>query len=334
MNDNKQAITKRESENFDIIRVIAILSVIAAHTNEYVETPVLREVITFFWSSFGTVGVPAFLILGGFFYHREQGDTRRFWTNKAKNVIFPWILCSTLMFFLYGIVKGNSMTFAEYMKYILGCGTWFYYMTIYVVCLVLFRFFWKNTKALVCIIIVTSVSLLLCTFGIYLEIGYMNVYLNPLNWIGYFALGILIRKYRLDRKVVRQRFALPSCVVMMCLSYIFMMITKKNSYFNFFSGIWEVSVFVILLFVADIIQPKFIRDFIIWIGKITFSIYLLHMPIVQPFCKLLPNNLFGDIFKPVAGFIVVVFIAFVGLKICERISIGKYIKRMVGIRDR
>ena len=122
--------------------------------------------------------------------------------------------------------------------------------------------------------------------------------MNFLNWIGYFALGILLRRGNwIDYLTLKSVFAVSLIG--------FLMIAFLRIHYAFYGYFHIVSVFdglfsfVVFLFISKFLAERFSHDSILEVGKETYCIYLLHMPIVQFTANsIFPHNLFFEIFNP------------------------------------
>lgn len=328
------AITPNESRMIGFLQTIAIVSVITAHVVSPASGNGFREAVTSVLSAFGCVGVAVFFVLGGFLYHREPGDTGRFWRKKFHGLILPWLVCS-LITYIIKIITTQQIGLLDYCKWVLGYGTWYYYSTVYVVFLALFRFLKKHDACLYAAIGVNAISLIAATVSKqYLATPYLSTYLNVFNWIGFFALGVLIRKYRLDRKLLRSIWPLVLSAVLCAAALILMFALDKWGYFSILGMVFELSFAVVLLYIAKAICRFKWAHHIADIGKYTYCIYLLHMPIVQPICARLPGTWALDLVKPLLGFAIMVCLIYVGKKICKLLPFGDSLCRLVGIRFR
>lgn len=331
---DNQKITNNESRMIGFLQAIAILSVITAHVVSNVSASGFRTAITSVLSAFGCVGVAVFFTLGGFLYHREPKDTGRFWRKKLHSLLLPWFICS-LITYIIKVVTSHQVGLLDYCKWVFGYGTWYYYSTVYVIFLALFRFLKKRDAYLYATIGVNVISLVVSTVSKqYLSIPFLSTYLNVFNWIGFFALGILIRKYRLDRKLLSTHWPLVISAVLAGVTLILMFILDKWGYFSIFGMIFELSFAVILMYIARATCGFAWAQYIALIGKYTYCIYLLHMPIVQPICARLPNIWVFDVIKPLLGLAIMVCLVYFGKKICKLLPFGDSLCRLVGIRLR
>lgn len=173
---------------------------ITAHLNFIDNSNLLSSIITHIWAIIARFGVPCFLITGGYYYHREQKDTISFWRKKFFSVLLPWIIASFVTYTISSVFH-KSESIIGYLKWFIGSNSLYYYMTVYVIMLILFKFVTK-TPHLIIMIFLTFGSLVLEQMKIYNDYGhtFMTRYLNPLNWVGFFAFGILIRRFGLEKK--------------------------------------------------------------------------------------------------------------------------------------
>ena len=331
---NKEKLDDAESKIISVLQSFAILSVIAAHVNTLNDVTSIHKIITSFWGAFGCVGVAIFFLLGGFLYNRKASDTAAFWNKKLHGLIIPWLVCS---FITYGIkvITTNQFGILDYLKWVFGFGTWYYYSTVYIVFLALFKLLMKSDMLLYVVMGLNILSLGISTFNKeWLNFLFLTPYLNILNWIGFFALGIIIRKYRLDRKIMRSRGPLVMGIVIAIIAFRLMQAFDKRGYFNVFGLVFELATAVVLLYVArGVCRFKFFERFA-EIGSYAYCIYLLHMPIVQPICARLPDMLIFDIIKPMFGFVIMVFLVCIAKSVCAFLPFGERICKIVGIRFR
>ena len=132
-------LTYRESRTIYITRCLAILSVMAAHVEGQMSRDSLAELInTFVWQQYGHVGVICFFFFGGFLYRRVPGDGKTFWSRKVKKLIVPWLFCGGLTYGLT-VLLGNDFSVRNLLHWIVGNGSWYYFVTVYLLCLWIFK---------------------------------------------------------------------------------------------------------------------------------------------------------------------------------------------------
>ena len=326
MSDTKLSV--RDSLAIDCIKAFAILSVIAAHTVVLDASTTFTDIVTSIWTIFSRVGVVAFLIVGGFLYSRKDRDGKSYWKKKFLRIILPWFICSAITYAI-GIIGGNELSVLGYIKWIFGYGTWYYYIVIYVFFLLIFKWFYKSTSVLCVLVGIQVLTLMLNTFGVNITLGVD--YLNPLFWIGYFALGILIRRYRLDKKISRNNVVLIISIVLSIGVTTVMHIYGIYTYFSLITMVNCISVSLILYRVAYFIAKTKIATVTRYIGVSTYCIYLLHMQIVQTAIGLIPASGVTYLFAPFIGLAIMMVIIFIANMVCKKLPFGDKLKMCFGL---
>lgn len=312
---SKNNTTGRQA-NIDILRAIFMVSVIAAHTVHLIENPV----ISFIWKKFTCFGVVGFFITSGYFYKRKKGDTISFWKKKFVSIIVPWIFCS---FITYLISNIHNWTLVGYIKWFLGSGTWYYYITILLTCMIIFKV--ANRKYLLIIAIALNcISLLLGQTNLDILNIFATPYLNVFNWMGFFALGILLQ----DKLYISTKTFIV-CLIGYLLTCVCIHFYNLTGYFNIFSAINSVCLVTIFYKISGkLIKMKFLSS----IGKNTYTIYLLHMNIAQFVCKNICGFWIIDAMLPLIGLTVMILLIYLGKTFCKILPKGEYLIKLVGLR--
>lgn len=270
----KEIKGKKWDNNITAVRVIFLLSIVAAHSSITREEASSEMLLWRIWQVWSLIGVPGFFILSGYLFKGKSAPLGQLWLKKWKSVITPWLICGSL---IYLITQIGEYSRIGYLKFLLGHGSFLYYMSTLCVCFLLFYLFHDNTAVLFVFVALNCTSLILTQYGIYKPI--FTNFLNIANWFGYFAFGCLIREYGLlekSRKTVRGNqiiLALAGLIAIVCG-----VLLKVETYFYlaafpigcicFFSA-------YCLCILLKVEQSKIMRN----IGTWSFSIYLLHMPV-------------------------------------------------------
>lgn len=330
--DFSQKLTERERSAINVMKAVAVLSVIAAHVISFSESNLFSKIVSSLWIVFGKVGVIVFFVIGGFLYKRKANDNKQFWKKKFFRIILPWFFCSMTTYALR-VVTGSELSAFGYIKWIFGSDTWYYYFTIYTVFLFIFKWFYRRDVALFFFIGIQILFLTLRTFGITttLSLGFFTDYLNPFHWVGYFSLGILIRKYRIDLMIRKRKFIIGIAGVVTSFSFCVLYYREIFTYFNIISSIFCVSTFILIAAGSYKIANLKIANYIGKIGTYSYCIYLLHMQIVQGFFSKVPAGIFKILFSPFIGLAIMLIIIWLGLFICKKLPFGDKIKMIVGL---
>jgi fucose 4-O-acetylase-like acetyltransferase len=272
-------------------------------------------------NSLGQIGVAVFFILSGFFYKRSKGDTVSFWKKKVKGIIVPWIIFSVLSF-AFSLILNRDFTDlpVRLFKWVFGIGTWFWYVPMLLILYALFKFV-KSDVLLYVALAVTAVSVMLTAFGFVKQTEYFSQYTNLLDWIGFFALGILLRKNNLlDKLTGVLPFICGLAVLSVSVSFA-VLLNQNKAYVNYFSILTELSGALVLLNVSALLhKSKLLAD----IGKKSYFIYLVQMQPAGIVNTRLPYNTLFFILRP----FIVLLTLYAAAKLIEyvlkKIKLSKY----------
>lgn len=328
----QQELTERESIAINLLKALSILSVIAAHVVSLNEGTFFSKFITSLWKAFGEVGVIIFFVIGGFLYQRKAGDNKEFWKKKLFRIVLPWFFCSAITYVLSVVVSGE-WSLISYIRWSLGADTWYYYITVYTMFLFVFKWFYDKDAVLYFLIGLQMFFLILQSFGITTtySFGFFTDYLNPCHWVGYFSLGILIRKYRIDCIVRKSKWIIGTVGLIMVGSLVFLCCREIFTYFHIMTFVLGISVLTVIAAFAYKIANFKLAQKIGKIGTYSYCIYLLHMQIVQSVCSKIPDGIFKFLFSPLIGLAIMVIFILMGLFICKRLSFGDKLKMIVGL---
>lgn len=329
---NRKGLDARECISINIMKAVAILSVIAAHTVSVTNADRISYGISALWELFGKVGVIIFFVIGGFLYTRTPGDTAAFWKKKASRIIVPWMFCSAVTYAV-AVVLGRELGLASYFKWVLGSGTWYYYITVYTFFLFVFQWFYDKDFVLYLLTGLQVFALILAASGktTTLSLGFFTDYLNPLHWIGYFSFGILIKKYRLDRVAGKCRYTVAAASLLAALSMAVLYHQRTFTYFHVVTAVFCLSALVLIAAASYKAADGRMAKHIEKIGKYSYCIYLLHMQIVQAVGSRIPESILKLLLSPFIGLAVMLLLISAGLWVCEKLPCGEKIKAMVGL---
>jgi fucose 4-O-acetylase-like acetyltransferase len=140
------------SKVMSIAKFLAILSVILAHSHssEFGKLSLISERL-------GSIGVVVFLFIAGYYFNPNSFiGFKLFFKKKVQTIFVPWLLTGTLIFF---VARGDSLL--GWLNWIIGNGTYLYYLTILTICYFLLYYYFKNKIILVSAISLNIISLLL-----------------------------------------------------------------------------------------------------------------------------------------------------------------------------
>ena len=259
----------RQSNLFYNLRAFAILSVAYAHALD-LQNDLLARV----GALMGLIGVPIFFICSGYYY-KPVPLNKAFFQKKCTTIVAPWLIWGTFAFVLSlflsdNIQRGNTLL-VDYALYLSGYHTWLYFVPVYIVTILLFQWV-KPSKGLLFLAIGMTVLSCCVTFFLKPEIG-MTPFQNPLNWIGFYAMGICLKKY-LDVILEKKALVISAGCLAAIASGAYIVLSEWTvSYWHPVSIIFEISAFCLLLPVAQRINGNFFR----WQGMNSYALYFLHM---------------------------------------------------------
>ena len=321
-------LSPTDSQALYFVKAVAILSAVAAHASVIDTTTRASTVITCLWDIFSCLSIGCFLITGGILYTRAPGDSLKFWKHKSVTIILPWVFCASLTCAIRALC-GHGVDLWGYFRWILGDGTWYYYVTIYLFMLAFFKPICNCGPALWGCVAVNALVLALRAKNIDLFAGLgLSDYLNPLHWFGFFALGILLRRREL--KLSKGFFAVCCLVFAVSLFYVY-----RNGIFTYFhiaNAIYAASGFFVLFGLGRLLSDSPLSGIIRELGATTYCVYLLHMQIVQSVARKVPLGLFHHLFIPLVGMAVMMVLVELGKWITRKLPLGKYLRMLVGLR--
>lgn len=311
--------SKNISNNIYMLRVIAIFLVIMAHVNRNVSTGI--DIISKIYSIISMGGVTTFFIIAGYYY-KGYDNIKLFLKEKFKKIIIPWVIAGIITYVIHSI-KTPPPSLIGMLNWVLGYKTLYYYMTMYLLFIIIFKPLNKNYQYII-LIIINILSLIL---GQYLILKYnvLTPYLNPLNWCGYFAIGKIIKNNSLLKNTNKYMKIIE--ILLLILLFILCYNTRDINYFNVYSFLFNTIFFKVLYNFTNIFYNRKIAMF----GKYTMFIYMYHIQIVQFVCFRLPNISIINIINPFIGTTIMIIIIFLFKSIYEIDSRFNKIIRIIGI---
>ena len=326
----KKGLSKQiGSNNFYCAKGIAIISVIIAHlavvgsNAEAFEKSLLPV-----FDRLGLFGVPVFFMLSGYFFFENSDRILKFIKKKFLSILIPWITCSTLVFFItswFG-TKNNSINCLNWLNFIIGNGSIYYFLPLLILFYIIF---WKARKFTDGIFII-ALTLNFISILYYNSFKTSFPYLNPMNWISFFSTGLFLRKYDLINKIINLTKAIFFFLLASLLTVLLYSVEIERNGFAYFKAssfaLEYLGIFLILFLSAYLCS-----DFLVNFVKISFSLYLLHLPaagLINIECDRLKIILPFKVILALAGFYIAGLFL---LKISEKIN---FIKILIGARNR
>lgn len=271
---------------FDFLRGVAIIIVIGIHCYTIDNNILFRQVLN--------AAVPLFIAVSGFFLSQKVIKDRDqyvvFWRKQIPKVYVPtlfWSLPLLILAVYRGVGIGKSIV------NFFSCGFSIYYFIVFIIqCYLILPFVLRLESkynkimwgsSLMSIIWVGLMVRLTVIEGISLPIV---VYAGPLPcWFMFFMLGIILGKYSV------RNYSLWWPILITICGLVLSSVSAKYLLYVYHSGVGIkptafVYAFGLILFLFNvkienfIKKENFIYKQIVWIGSISFPIYLVHMYIL------------------------------------------------------
>ena len=337
---NLKSYTNQQiSEKMYIMKAVAIISVVTAHSNYFM---VDNSFIVFLLGRFCRVGVFSFLLISGYYYKPES-----LCAGIKKNLIrlvLPWFFLGSLMY-LFAVRADTTFSAMKYVNNLLGNGSTLYFCTILFLIKLIALFLPRNKIALhsICFVclLVTLISLFITALGLLPQDSnsnlnfyqYLNPYLNICNWIGIYTLGIIVKEYNLIEKIINIKW-LSIILNFICLIVILLSSLESNySYWSFFGIYSEFAFFIIIMNLIFKVRIVKLRKCLINIGKNTFPIFMLHYPVLSIFYKIFRDydNILLAFLIPIICVLTVFVMICIVSNIAKHLHLEKILKTLTGI---
>lgn len=315
---------QKESSIFYSLRAYAILSVAYAHSLSLQNVTLSRV-----GALLGLIGVPVFLICSGYYYKPAQLD-KDWFLGKTVNIVAPWLLWGTFAYALSVYLIGpGGWSFFDYILYLFGHKTWLYYVPVYLVIIFFYQVVHPSLRVLFLSIVIALISNSMTYY--WLPDVWLTPYQNPLNWIGFYAIGILLKRYM--GGVMKNIYFVLFGMFVAGIAFVIVSGDWKVCYWHPLSFVFELFAFGMLLFIAAKTDGEITQ----LVGKNSYILYFLHMQYGIAITNRLFSILYGRLeivellFKPIVVIVVSMTLVLIIQYILTHLGLGKYIK-YVGIK--
>lgn len=266
---------EKESDIMWALKGLAIISVVCAHCNIIATNEIVAHFVRIM-TNLGSIGVGIFFWVSGFYFNPEKKTIKNIIGVWVKKYLLPWLLAATAVW-LYVVLRKGGLSLPNWINYILGNGSIYYFLTDLLAIQVIGYLLLKMNVQLKYIcwgaLLLTEVFILLEANGIS---SFPTPYLDFLCFIGYFVLGNFCRTNRSKMWALVEK--IKSWPAIILASMLLIVMTGPFSYFaDAFTMPFE------LLFIAAsflfCVKCSFLNAFFVWLGKNSFFIFLWHIPI-------------------------------------------------------
>lgn len=315
-----------------VTKAIAILTVICAHVSLITRGGALGDYSMHVLSNFGTIGVGVFYFIGGYNFRPEKYKFSESVKLKCSSIVIPWVCVGTLVW-LYIVLRKGGISFLGWLKFVIGYQSYLYFLTNLIIFYLLFylinRIGNRKIGKIICITFIplSYLSIILEYKGMS---AFPNFYLDPFIFVGYFSAGYMLRGH--ENVTDRRLFNSPLWIAFFVLPFLPSVFLSYAG--DVFVPVYETAFIIGSFALARLLVRTVAKDVLIWTGKQSMAIYLLHMP----FAGIIANifNRFSwcayiDFLRPFLTLGATVALIKMIVFICQEMNAGWFLK-IIGIR--
>ena len=283
MNDSRNSY-------FDFLRGIAIIMVVGIHTfsrsnggfDSLVGTcnVIGRQILN--------CAVPLFLAISGFFLgYKDLSDKEKrlaFWKHQIPKVYLPALIWG-FPWFVLSMLEGENIVLSI-VFWLIGGLSIFYYISLTIQYYLLLPYIQK-APPLRCVMAAAVISIVSISFVTHIRAFEcielpLIIYAGPFPvWLIFFVLGVTLQKSKRDYSLVWVVIAIIASLLLQIIETHYLIKIGAQGYGIKISS-FLFSAFIIILFFSNRIERVFnqnsiLNKMIVYIGSISFGIYLSHM---------------------------------------------------------
>lgn len=321
---------KEENKTIYYIKGLAILSVICAHCNAvFDEKNRIANAGSLLLQNIGSIGVVCFFVISGILFHYKRGQLVSFFKKRIYSICIPWIISATCVY-LYVHLRKPPLSLSGWINFVIGNGSYCYYLTIlmlFYLIFILLPFMRTNIAFIICEILTVFSTIW------FWSIGQLSPYLNILNWIGYFALGMQLAFYpEITNRIIKYLYQLRWGIIVIYTIFLGMQIYFRNG-----GGYWNSTNVIVcwfgaltLILIVKMIELKencWLFNIAYWSGKESFFIYLWHMPIAGIVAKAMNSTYLMNfvLLRPIIVLTIMIIIYFILKWLLKKFCLDQYV---------
>ena len=274
-------VDSETSEKFWLLKAFAIIAVVACHCTNTVDNPGrINTIATYFFDAWKGSGVPIFYFCAGFFF-KGSGKFLPFVKNKVVSIIVPWVFTGTLIW-LYIVLRKGGVSLDNWLGYLFLRNSYLYFLTDLMIFYIIMYAAHKSRCIYIVLCVYTAISCIIPT----LTTGNVStVLITPYTILGissgywlYFCLGTVCRQFNVIKYINNQK--------LVCFIFVVVFLAVAEATFNkeigilFYVGLFKnISLMISLYNIRNILNKLKLENIAVYLGKLSFSLYLLHMPI-------------------------------------------------------
>ncbi len=320
-------MNKKINITFSIARIFAILSIVSAHI--VFDEPKWAYITI---KNFGSVGVIVFMILSGYYYNPSKyTNIGKMLYDKLFSLGIPWLIMGTAAYLPFAIAN-NQLGISTWLLFIIGKDSGLYYLTMLILCYIVF---FKQKKGLIYLaMILTGISLYTTAFGLLDSIIYplnLSNFLNFFNWCGYFAIGCRLKDT--DPQILYRFLQKSSIITMpmfMIISILFIIEGYVTGYFTVTGLPYQL---LGTLAIGSVSTLSFLDSKLVHtLSNLTFGVYLIHVPLIAVINVIFEVSTVTKLLAPAITVVITSLVLYIGYRIAKIIHIDKLYMCVCGVR--
>lgn len=319
-----ERISPKISYQIWVLKVIAIFTIFFAHM------PLYHEGFTetqYFWTDrifqlLGITGVPLFFFLSGYLFKKGK------LIKRSISLLIPLFLWGTISYLIHCLGHHETFNLWGLISRLLGSNSYLYFVFV-LFWIILFNNIIGNNLFW---IIIGVCSIILSQLKLIPYNSFFTIYMNPFNFILFFALGKVFRYKKLWHPVEYNKPLFFLSLVIVIVTFFIPNFYTQVWYFNIISLFVNVSLIIVLLYVTKSLTKKY--NFIVQLGECTYIIYLTHISIASFLNRFLDPYLGGffSIIKIIIAFLLASSLVYIGYYLLNKYKCNKLMK-ILGYRS-
>lgn len=274
-------VDSETSEKFWLLKAFAIIAVVACHCTNTIDNPGrINTIATYFFDAWKGSGVPVFYFCAGFFF-KDGNNFLSFVKNKMLSIVLPWIFTGTLIW-LYIVLRKGGVSFDNWLGYLFLRDSYLYFLTDLMIFYIIMYVAHKSRYIYIALCVCTGISCIIPTFitgyvSSAITMPYAVLGISSGYWL-YFCLGTVCRQINVMKYINNQKLV---CFIFVA---VFLAVVEaacvKAIDILFYVDLFKNILLMICLYnIRNILNKLKLEYIAVYMGKLSFSLYLLHVPV-------------------------------------------------------
>lgn len=225
-------------------------------------------------ATIGSIGVPVFFFISGYLYNTEYSMKTLIY-KKIHRILLPWIISAIYLWITMTYIFHSSSN--SLLQSFIGSNTPLWYLAVLVFFYIWF-YFLKSYRGIYFSIVL---SLVIHIISVYIPQAreYMAVNMNAFNWMIFFAMGLLGRKWKWTLEIKGHYLAILA--LLYCVGGVGFWVLKSGKIVDYYEPLGYVNQMMGILVTIGVASKIKEGRFLEKVGMYSYSIYLFHLPIAM-----------------------------------------------------